>query len=494
MQFGNLSAGQQTSFLSYQSSRLREPSFVLWLEGFGDSSGYVKSIDTDRNIESLRGFGNLAIGLATIELNNESGYFYSNGVSKVRDNSMIKVYAGFSDLNVPIFSGIVYAVKPQSNDTVTLLCRDYMGLFFDNFLENVGINQTPKTILDYFCSLFQITSDVPTSSETGYTFYNPAWTGLRIMTAVEKICDSLFLIAYFAEDGDLQIKEREFTNVVDFTFIDKNMLDIYRLDSTEVINDITVSYQPGFFSSSKDQVSIDMNRYRSRQISVPSFSSGAVSSYHIGTGTELLDNTLEGFKFTSDADATHIDTVHLKIKSVLAVGYLYVKIYTNNAGIPGTLLATSLSKPANDLSVDFVLEYFQFNPSLSISASTDYWCVVDKVSITSGTVSLQVATTGATAIYAYNDGTWHTEIAKYPVHNIKGSKYAKYLGDDIIRFYKSAHERIRIHAPSVPQLQLFDEVLVDSSSVGIKGRYVIDGRRHLIKDSYVTIDTLRRVN
>jgi len=492
MQFGTLTAQQQIDFLSYQISGVRSPSFTTWIEGFSDVSDYVKSIETDRNAESLRGFGNLAIGVATIVMNNENRYFYSDGKSNIPSNARIKIYAGFHDLNIPIFSGIIYLVSPQPNNVVILNCRDYMGFFFENFVDNVGVNQTTKAILDYFCSLFDLISGVPSTSETLLEFYNPTWTGLRMMTIIEKICDSLFSIAYFDEDGILRFVEHEYSNSISYTMNDTNITDIYKFSNTEIINSVQIGYQPGFFSSAKDQVSIDSFRERLRLIQIPSFDSGVVSSFSIGNDSELLNNDLEGFLFNSDASASYIDTIHLKLKSVSAVGYLCVKIYSNSAGVPSTLLATSVYKPCNDLSGDYAIEYFTILPSLSISPSTDYWCIIDTTLVSSGSVYLQITTTGASAIYAYNDGTWHTETNKYPLHNIKGLKYAKIVSEDIIRFYKNSHERIRIHAPAIQQLQLYDEVFVNSDSMGIRGRYKITGIRTMIKDGSISIFTLEK--
>ena len=81
------------------------------------------------------------------------------------------------------------------------------------------------------------------------------------------------------------------------------------------------------------------------------------------------------------------------------------------------------------------------------------------------------------------------------MHKIRGSIYAQRVAEDIVRFYGNPHERIRITAPAVPQLQILDEVMVNIKLRERWGRYVIEGRRHIVApDSYTTIDTLRKVN
>jgi hypothetical protein len=69
-------------------------------------------------------------------MNNEDGYFYSNGTSKVGKNARMKVWAGMGNLNIPIFTGVVYNVEPAGlTDVVALNCMDYMGLFQEMLIQ-----------------------------------------------------------------------------------------------------------------------------------------------------------------------------------------------------------------------------------------------------------------------------------------------------------------------------------------------------------------------
>jgi hypothetical protein len=68
------------------------------------------------------------------------------------------------------------------------------------------------------------------------------------------------------------------------------------------------------------------------------------------------------------------------------------------------------------------------------------------------------------------------------------------VAEDIVRFCKKPHERIKIIAPAVPHLQLTDEIKVNIKKMGLAGRYVIERRRHILtSETYTTIDTLRKV-
>jgi hypothetical protein len=177
-----------------------------------------------------------------------------------------------------------------------------------------------------------------------------------------------------------------------------------------------------------------------------------------------------------------------------AHGYITAAIYSDNSGLPDTLLATSSLTASDDLSVDFTWEVFYFTRPVQISPSTSYWVVVDTSLVSSGTTYIQVNDAATAAKHAYYSSVWHTEDNKYALHRIKGSSGALRVAEDTVRFYRDPHERIRIAAPAVPHLQLLDEVLVDIKLREIRGHYVIEGRRQIIApDKYVTIDTLRKV-
>jgi len=203
---------------------------------------------------------------------------------------------------------------------------------------------------------------------------------------------------------------------------------------------------------------------------------------------------LDTRQFTSADYAASIDCLHIKMKKDGAHGYITAKIYSDSGGVPGTLLATSQLKASDNLPTEFAWEIFYFSTPAQISPSTDYWVVIDTSSVSVGTVYVRVSGVEASAKHAYYSGTWYTEDNKQILHRIRGSFQAHRVAEDIVRFYKDPHERIRITAPAVPQLQLLDEVLVDITLRGIRGRYVIEGRRHIITpDKYTTIDTLRKV-
>ncbi len=151
-------------------------------------------------------------------------------------------------------------------------------------------------------------------------------------------------------------------------------------------------------------------------------------------------------------------------------------------------------KAGDNLSSEFSWEILYFPTPIEISPSTDYWVVIDTSSVSSGTVYVQVSGEEVSAKHAYYSSTWQTEDDKQVLHRLRSSVCAQGVAEDVVRFYKDPHERIRITAPAVPQLQLLDEVVVDVTLRGIRGHYVVERRRHIITpDKYTTVDTLRRV-
>ncbi len=498
MQYGILTESQQKEFNLKQSRYIRRHSFVVWIEGFGDTTEYIIDIDAEIGMESPSGNLNINIGRALLRANNNDGYFYSDGSSKIMKNSRIKIWAGFDDLVIPIFTGVVYSVKPIGMaDIVIIDCRDYMGLFLDIYVSGSQYpNNTPKLMLEDFCLQIGESANIKETDETIMVYNRPSFDGHSILTAIEKICFSIFHVAYFDEEGTLQFCEREYFNKTDWVFNDDNVANCNILASDEIINDLTIEYREGFFSRVQDQASINEYKLRNKDIRNTLFNSDLVSQKVNGSREKEIEYNFEGFKFESSYNSSIIDCVQIKMRGVCAHGSILLRIYDDSEGIPSQLEGVSQYKAAGNLSENFIMESFVFDRPINIKPLTKYWCIIDASSVNSGKVFFQISGAEVSGLYAYYDtGSWHTEDNKTVLHIIRGSKESQRAGQDIIRFYSIPHERIRIIAPAVPQLQLMDCVFIDIDSNGISGKYVIERRRHILTTSkYVTIDTLRKIN
>lgn len=54
MQFGGLSAGEQTQFIADQAAAIRKPTLCVWIEGLGDVNDDILSVKTFQGIEESR--------------------------------------------------------------------------------------------------------------------------------------------------------------------------------------------------------------------------------------------------------------------------------------------------------------------------------------------------------------------------------------------------------------------------------------------------------
>lgn len=496
MQYGDLTESQIEVFNATYNYFVREPSFVVWIEGFGDLTDYVMEIDSEVALESPLGRGHLNVGRAILSMSNEGGYFYSNGKSKVKRNSKIKVWAGFDGLNIPIFTGIVYSAKPiGTTDMVVLNCADYMELFQEVLIKgSQDPNNTAELLIESFCDLVNIPKpDIASTEETSTAYIDPIFDEQSVFMALKEVCDSIFYVAYLDENGNLRAVEREFNRQTGFQFTDDNVTDCENLTDTDIINDITIEYEEDFFSKYEDQASIDTYGRKARSDRTLLLNSILVSDNTTGSVAEELDHDLEAFKFTSGNDTSSLDCLHIKMKEDSAHGYITAGIYSDNNGLPDSLLGESQLKASNDLSSDFAWEVFYFPTPVEISSATNYWILIDTSLVTSGKVYVQISEEEVSAKYAYYTDMWYTEDNKQGLHRIRSSSMAQRVAGDIVRFHKYPHERICITAPAVPQLQILDKVLVDIELREIKGHYVIEGRRHIITpEKYTTVDTLRK--
>ena len=494
MHYGQLTTTQQSSFLKELAKKIREPSFTVFISGFGDITGYAISITTSRSIESPLGRGNINIGDAGIYAHNQDGYFYSDGASNIPIGAHVEIYSGYNKLNIPIFTGYVSSVKPDGrNETVTITCKDYMGLFNDARVSgSQGDNNTAKLILESFASSVYLTSSLSSGTELTATYDSTTFDDMTVKLATEKICDSIFHCAYFDEDGILQCVEREYYTDTDFIFDDSNILELIQLIPTSIINTVNIEYRDGFTIHRYITASQDAYGIHERNLYNTLFNSVLVADKVQGSTSEAMDNTLEGFTFiSSSSSADYIDCIRVRMCQDGASGIITAKLYSDNSG-PDTLLATSDSIMAGTLPESFAWVAFNLS-SVAIAPSTNYWLIIDK-GTTTGDIYFQISAAAATSKHAYNDGSWHLQDNKYILHQIRGSKSAQRVADDMIYFYREPLERLRLEAWSYPQLQLFDMVSVNSDTMGIYGKYIIESITHkLLEDNHRTSLTLRKL-
>lgn len=498
MDYGNLSSAEQALFLTYQGRVLVQPTKSVWLSGYSDIDDRVLYINTYRALESDRGQGSIRIGSATVVLDNTDGKFYDDGVSKIADNAEVQIWLGYKGLNVPVFNGVSRRVTPRfDSGSVIVEFADKMILMYDQRIDgSQDPNNTPKLIVEDFCSQIGAASNIGSGTELTTVYDNPVFDYKTMLSALEEVQNSVFHVAYFDETGTMQIQEREYRNAVDWTYDERNVgRDIQAMAPTQVINEVWIEYDENFFVREIDQGSIDDYGKQMRTPRILILNSELVSSRLHGRYIEELDNSLEGFQITSAAGSSAIDNVHLMMaQDGAATGYMTVKIYTDSAGSPDTLLGTSQNRPSANLDVEFIWERFYFSTPVEIAASTDYWVIIDTSSVSAGTVYVLCSRADATGKHAY--GSWTLEDNKRVLHIIKASKFGRRVAEDMVRFHKAPADRLLIPAKyGIPQLQFLDEVMVDVEAVTCStvGKYVIEGIEHVFSpDSFITTHWLRK--
>jgi len=147
------------------------------------------------------------------------------------------------------------------------------------------------------------------------------------------------------------------------------------------------------------------------QIEYVASNDNVIASQTSGGTWEVLDNTLEGFMFNSGS-YTNLAGVALYIKrstKASLTGWVRVRLYTDNAGVPGTWIATGTTIYANRISTTG--SWYYFGLRYGLSANTNYWIIVERSGLEADDIYLDSVTTISNHVYS-NDGTTWTSEAK----------------------------------------------------------------------------------
>lgn len=509
-QFGTLSSAQQTTFIAAQAATIRKVTYSVFLGGLGDVGQYIERIVTnaqlERQVEGGLRRGQFAIDTALLICSNEDDTFWSSGVSTVEEKTSVTIYAGFNGLNIPIFTGVVQVVRPASaSDTVAITAMGFLGVMEELRVEGVqGSNTTVKAIAQDFAAQVGAAESIGGGQEIGTALDVNSLEPHSMLSGLEILSDGIFHVAWFDESGVLHLEERNWTNRVDWTYNDDNLVTVAPLAASLIINKVEVEYRDNWMASFKDTPSVNAYRERSRQLRRPFLNFIDVASATSGSTTEPLNENLEAVKFTSAATAGNIDGVAFKLGQSSGGGSIAAKIYSDDGGSPSepnALFGTSETKyPSLFVDSGFAWEYFRFIEPVEISPSTVYWAALD-LSAATGTVNAHVSAVTATGQHAINDGSWSVQNDKKMLHQIRSSPMAQRNSEDIVRRHSEPRNRFLLAMPGLPQNQINDEALVDVTiPYTVRGTFVIEGRRHIIdarrpgEAKFTTFDTVAQVS
>ena len=138
---------------------------------------------------------------------------------------------------------------------------------------------------------------------------------------------------------------------------------------------------------------------------------------------ETLTNQYYAFPFTASASHT-VGSWAVRLKKVGTVtnttDYILLKIYSDNAGVPNTLLATTDSVRMGTLTTSYVS--YLFGADLTLVSGTTYWIAVNRSAAVTGGGSIAIdrngtaLTTATVAVPASGDWTVNAGLGRYVIY------------------------------------------------------------------------------
>ena len=167
MDYGNLTTSQQEQYKRNATARSKQPSLAIWIEGLGDVSDYVKSYYFDRQIENAIREKTPSTGHVVIS--DIDGMFAENGHPKVKANASVIINAGYGDVQLPRFSGIVNNPRiDTSRKEIDIEIADYAQVLDEKQAEGFYSDYpTPKTLIERLVSNIQPNLSIEYENATG---------------------------------------------------------------------------------------------------------------------------------------------------------------------------------------------------------------------------------------------------------------------------------------------------------------------------------------
>jgi len=238
MDYGDVAA--TADFKKRQAARGRKPTFSVFLERFGDVTDYVDSVEVDSEIEDSLHQPNFGHG--SITLKNIGRVFTEASAPLIERKHKVKVYAGFEDDNIPIWTGMVNkAAVSTDQNIVTLNVAQFGQLLKDSQTSgNFEDYSTPKLLINELCGrvgllpgVFENDTGQPDNFTFGETFVE---NNRNFWAMIHGACLCIMYIPYFDVNGRLQVKRRDSFTVTDFVFRDSNIKQMYYLGDADMIN------------------------------------------------------------------------------------------------------------------------------------------------------------------------------------------------------------------------------------------------------------------
>jgi hypothetical protein len=327
-----------TTFEARSKADGRRPTFSIFTESYGDITDASIRYDFKRTL--VGGTNMIAepnYGTGSISIYDENGDYMANGRPVFRRGKKVFIFAGFDNMNIPRFSGLIKNATVQTDrKTIALDIADYgykyrtakTGGNLDNY-------NTPKLLIDYLASLV-LSGAVEYENESGrpsnVVFGDTLLETRSFWAMIHGCCLLLGYRQFFDEKGKLQIKTRKAFYDTGYIFRDDDITWIRHSRPVDIINKRIVNLIELLlpFTCGEETVGLGTGTYsRIHSLSKRKYGeyANAETDELIGTAANVQQVVNQDLEFT----AFPRDFYEMKIPSLPQL-QLADRIFINHAG------------------------------------------------------------------------------------------------------------------------------------------------------------------
>ncbi len=242
---GALDLPDHDRFEGLSLARVRHPTFSVFVSGHGDITADGISAEYKRRAEDSLHEPNYGTG--TLTINDDQQTYIESGRTVFRHGDQVMLFAGFEDLNIPVFSGLVRDIQVQANSKVQTLTIAEQGyrLRKSKTSGDFSSYDTPKKLVDYLVSLSRI-GDIVYEDETGppttFTFGNTDLSLRSFWAMVHGAALCIQYIQFFDEKGRLNLTRRTTFEETGYVFTDSDIQRLIHVQLAELINHKTIDF------------------------------------------------------------------------------------------------------------------------------------------------------------------------------------------------------------------------------------------------------------
>ena len=214
---------------------------------YDDYSYRVMSIEVTRQEEAVN---SVALAMADITLENHDNYFSPDAGSAIADYILpyrpAKLYLGFGNENVPVFTGLTEKMPTvdEKRKTASFHLIDFMYSLFNRPLDRTIILETARTD-EALEVLMDVAGILPTQYDfdIGFNIINFVYfeKGTKFGNAVRELMEAEMGRFYMDEAGVIRFKNRQNYSSTPVWYFDKsNVLDIKTKTQDDIINVVEI--------------------------------------------------------------------------------------------------------------------------------------------------------------------------------------------------------------------------------------------------------------